>query len=232
VNKGDYKMGLAASQARLLSLSMRQDDNELRGQKINNRRLALSSKMDAIATAYSKGMSNTRLMMRQSSGSDQMTTFKASLLAANGMGLVYGDSKDLVKQDLTGDAKTNPNYGKYISGGSSPNFTYFTDEVIEAKIVQGSLSIAALDPNTGKAVNVIDWRSDTTSTVSQELDESDDKVVAAKYEADSTKVQTADKRLEMELKDLDTQHKAIETEVDAVKKVIDKNIQGSFKTFG
>jgi hypothetical protein len=235
-------MGLAASQARLLSLSMRQNDNELRGQKINNRRLALSSKMDAIATEYSKGMSDTRLMIRQSSGSDQMTTFKASLLAANGMGLVYGDSKTLVRQDLRDtvpDPKdatktiTNPHKGQYISAGTTAAPTaYFTDAQLEEKIIQGSFSVAALDPNTGKAANVIDWRSDTTSTVTQKLDESNDKAVAAKYEADSTKVQTADKKLEMELKDLDTQHKAIETEVDAVKKVIDKNIQGSFKTFG
>jgi hypothetical protein len=235
-------MGLAASQARLLSLTARQSDNEFRGQQINNRRLTLSSKMDKIATDYSDGMSNTRLVIRQAPGSDQMVAFKANLLATNGLGLVYGDSKNKVLQDTRdtipdpNDAtKTipNPHKGQYIAAGSAAAPTaYFTDAQIEDKIMLGSVSVAALNPNTGEVVNVIDWRSDTTSTVSQELDETDDKVVAAKYEADSTKVQTADKRLEMELKDLDTQHKAMETEIDAVKKVIDKNIQSSFKTFG
>lgn len=45
-------------------------------------------------------------------------------------------------------------------------------------------------------------------------------------------LQQIDKALELQLKRVDTQHKALETEVGAVKKVIDKNIEGSFKTFG
>ena len=44
-------------------------------------------------------------------------------------------------------------------------------------------------------------------------------------------IQQADKRLEMTLKTIDTQHKAVSTEEEAVKKIIDKNIQSSFKTF-
>ena len=43
--------------------------------------------------------------------------------------------------------------------------------------------------------------------------------------------QQADKIYEMQLKNLDTQHSAIEAELEAVKKVIDKNIEKSFKTF-
>jgi hypothetical protein len=52
------------------------------------------------------------------------------------------------------------------------------------------------------------------------------------YEAQMATVQAMDKELELRAKDLDTQHKCVETEVDAVKKVIDKNIESSFKTFG
>jgi len=40
-----------------------------------------------------------------------------------------------------------------------------------------------------------------------------------------------DKVLEMNLKDVDTQHNEVQTEIDAVKKVIDKNIDMTFKTF-
>jgi hypothetical protein len=40
-----------------------------------------------------------------------------------------------------------------------------------------------------------------------------------------------DQVLEMALKDIDTQHNAVQTEIDAVKKVIDKNIDATFKTF-
>lgn len=45
-------------------------------------------------------------------------------------------------------------------------------------------------------------------------------------------VQTQDKNLELRLKQLDTEQKAIQTEIDAVGKVIEKNVESSFKTFG
>ncbi len=41
-----------------------------------------------------------------------------------------------------------------------------------------------------------------------------------------------DKQLELELQRLQTSHTAIQTEIDSVKKVIDKNVEKSFKTFG
>lgn len=46
-----------------------------------------------------------------------------------------------------------------------------------------------------------------------------------------TQIQGQDKLLEMELKDVDTQHNEVQTEIDSVKKVIDKNIDMTFKTF-
>lgn len=44
-------------------------------------------------------------------------------------------------------------------------------------------------------------------------------------------VESEDKKLELKLKDLDTQNNALNTEMDSVKKVIDKNIEQSFKAF-
>ena len=44
-------------------------------------------------------------------------------------------------------------------------------------------------------------------------------------------IQTQDKNLELKLKQLDTEQNAIQTEMDAVKKVISKNVESSFKTF-
>lgn len=45
-------------------------------------------------------------------------------------------------------------------------------------------------------------------------------------------VQQQDKTLELQLKGLDTEQEAISQEMDAVKKVTDKNIESTFKTFG
>ena len=44
-------------------------------------------------------------------------------------------------------------------------------------------------------------------------------------------IQAEDKNLELRLKQLDTEQKAIQTEKDAVSKVIEKNTQDTFKTF-
>ena len=44
-------------------------------------------------------------------------------------------------------------------------------------------------------------------------------------------IQIQDKNLELKLKQLDTEENAIATEMDAVKKVISKNVESSFKTF-
>lgn len=45
-------------------------------------------------------------------------------------------------------------------------------------------------------------------------------------------IQAEDKNLELRLKQLDTEQDAISTEMDAVEKVIEKNTESSFKTFG
>ncbi len=44
-------------------------------------------------------------------------------------------------------------------------------------------------------------------------------------------IQQEDRTLELKLKQLDTEHKALETEMEAVKKVCDKNVESTFKTF-
>lgn len=45
-------------------------------------------------------------------------------------------------------------------------------------------------------------------------------------------IQQEDQQLELRLKQLDTEQSALSTEMDAVKKVVDDNIESSFKTFG
>ena len=44
-------------------------------------------------------------------------------------------------------------------------------------------------------------------------------------------IQAQDRTLELRLKQLDTEQEALQTEMESVKKVIDKNIEQTFKTF-
>ena len=49
--------------------------------------------------------------------------------------------------------------------------------------------------------------------------------------AKTEQIQTEDRTLEIRLKQLDTEQNALQTEMDAVHKIISKNIVGTFKTF-
>ena len=53
----------------------------------------------------------------------------------------------------------------------------------------------------------------------------------ARINAETEMIQQHDRTLELRLKQLDTEQKALQTEMDAVKKVIDKNVETTFKTF-
>lgn len=57
-----------------------------------------------------------------------------------------------------------------------------------------------------------------------------DKTIAD-INAKTEKIQAQDRTLELRLKQLDTEQEALQTEMDAVKKVIEKNVEGTFKTF-
>lgn len=51
------------------------------------------------------------------------------------------------------------------------------------------------------------------------------------YNRTMADIQSKDKRFDLQLKTIDTEHQAITTEIDSVKKVISKNIERSFKIF-
>ena len=53
----------------------------------------------------------------------------------------------------------------------------------------------------------------------------------ADLNAKTEKIQEQDRTLELRLKQLDTEQNALQTEMEAVKKVISKNVETTFKTF-
>ena len=229
-------MGLAASQARLLTLTARQSDNEYNGQIINNRRLILSNKMKEVANAYADGMSNKQLKIAIDSTSKvAMTSLTSSELYA------FLSASNFVLVDASGQA-VNTAVTTNSDGSTSRAYADHSGNVITTSEVERLLRAGTLEISNGTIITAadgtksyslsFDWRSDESSTFIDTYNTTDDAAVAARYEADSAEVQSQDKRLELELKQLDTEHKAIETEIDAVKKVIEKNVQSSFKTFG
>ena len=56
-------MGLAASQARLLSITSRMADNELRSQLINNAKMRLTTESSRVSDEYIAALNKNQLMM-------------------------------------------------------------------------------------------------------------------------------------------------------------------------
>lgn len=66
-----------------------------------------------------------------------------------------------------------------------------------------------------------------SASASLEPDSKEAKLLQARIE----RLQQVDKMLELQLRTVDTQQQSVQTEIAAVQKVIDKNIDMSFKTF-
>ncbi len=65
--------------------------------------------------------------------------------------------------------------------------------------------------------------------VSTTLDPDSDEAIKIQLRINAT--QSLDQALELQLRRVDTQQQAVQTEIEAVRKVIDKNIELVFKTF-
>lgn len=73
--------------------------------------------------------------------------------------------------------------------------------------------------------NVTNDLFNTSTTLDPDSDD------AIKIQLRINALQSLDKSLELQLRRVDTQQQAVSTELEAVKKVIDKNIELTFKTF-
>lgn len=103
------------------------------------------------------------------------------------------------------------------------------NDYLETQLRTGNWTL--LKPNEDQTgTEEINYSS--VGNIVDELDTSDDASVTATYEYLTDYWQQKDKELELELQQIQSEHNAIETEIDSVKKVIEKNVDKSFKTFG
>ena len=138
------------------------------------------------------------------------------------------------------DAAGLSNYDKVFSEMEECGYQVIPDgkqndsEWLYEQLNNGTVFIAEYNSKAGKdgTGDVVDisWSSGDATLVT----ENDKTAVAraeAEYEATNAEIATKDKRFDIQLKSIDTEHTAIQTELDSVKKVIDKNIERTFKIF-
>ena len=72
---------------------------------------------------------------------------------------------------------------------------------------------------------------DSDTAIQEVEDEREIALVEQQYKMDMADAEQKDNRFDLELKKLDTEHNALQTEYDSVKNVIDKNVEKTFNIF-
>lgn len=275
-------MGMAASQARLLMLTSRLSDLELRAQVISNAKIRLSMESSALSEQYVNALNKQKIQVFNGVSNGANTYANASvnnlvsysnpltstptnnqyrLITNNAGNLVISQSdvnavmgangaqddyfqKMGVPRNSNGDWDTTTQAYKYyntvfyavknqqtevISDDNANDYNW-----LEQQVKANNYSLSEFNPKGGTdglgAFQGVSWTSYDHNL--QEVDDTSGNAAAeAKYEADMSKVQAQDKIFDLELKNIDTEHNATQTEIDSVKKVIDKNIERTFKMF-
>lgn len=210
-------MGLAASQARFLTLTARLSSNEYQGQQINQQRTALA---DQSANLFNK-----------------MLTFSVPTPPDS---TDYSSSTTYTYQDSTGATKTITGYTPVTASDSSVSYTLTYSDGTTAKASAITTASGVLSTVTLSGASETTSLTANTKTANQAYEEAysqyeykknlyDQEI--ANINAQTSVIQTKDRNLEMQLRQLDTAEKAYQAEIESVKKVIEKNIDIVFKTF-
>ena len=148
------------------------------------------------------------------------------------------------ESDLYNSMQTYDVYGKPID--AQEKLPYYSASYIKTRVEETNKALLETDGNGRfKSVRFEDDSivySLNTETVTDEaayqdaMNEYNYKVqqyekTIADINAKTSIIQEQDRTLELRLKQLDTEQKALSTEMDAVKKVISDNVEKTFKTF-
>lgn len=121
-------------------------------------------------------------------------------------------------------------HGYFVIDGKNMNDSNW----LHTQLNNGAMYIKNWDYNggtngLGEFVNV-PWQSGDT-TLKQQNDDSGTARAQADYDTAMARIHSKETKLDLQLKQIDTEHTAVQTEVDSVKKIIDKNIERTFKIF-
>lgn len=229
-------MGLSASQARHIFLTARKSDNEFEAQQINQARLELADEMDRIALKYNDAINNRRLFFvnTDNKGNNLKTLLTYSNITnsieSNGLGSRLTDAYGrFVVTELPAEFPEGETPADYVVDENLKNPEYLEEMLRNTVYLLAVPKVVATDEG-----NKIEWVNEDWQTalpIEDALYTDDDAVALAEFEMATAKAQSKDKKLELRQTALESEHKAIETELDSIAKVIKDNIDKSFKTF-
>ena len=253
-------MGLAASQARLLLLTARKSDLEFRAQQITNSEMMLAMQTEQVAREYSIKISNQAIFYTDGSSADQSTQCLSAadiaLLGAGGMFTLYELGADGMWHEWTstpttttektyknadGDVITESQYN-HLEDAEKGNWTEILDASGNPQTTTNTTKgcnyneLQLLEGIKNGTLKIMNAKGEEMSLsgnngFTQSYYTDDDREAEAEYEQKTASIQVKEKRLQNDLNQVETQQKACDTEIDSVKKVMEKNIERTFKVF-
>lgn len=252
-------MGLSASQARFLQLTARRSNVEYQAQQINQQRLQLASKLEMYSNEYQQKISNRKMVFKYNNGSEvqkvdvtyqnyknimnqqqtglSTTQEKYYLVSSSGNKLIVGSAED--RDIMIAKAEKDENGNSILSAADFMIVENLDDvDAFQLAIQNGDYYFATMNEieydeagNAQVSFKTDSWETLGGSVIQEEYDKSDDAEAEAVFQNKQTKIQNADKKLELKLDQLESERTAIQTEIDSVTKVIDDNIEKGFKAF-
>ncbi len=141
---------------------------------------------------------------------------------------------------------------KSIQGKNSDYYSVLDEKLLNSStwvqdaLTQGAITVEVAsntdtsdeipDINTPTIVNLrgITWQSTIYSSLTDLTQKDDDQAIAkaeAEYQKKTEEINAKDEKYQNKIKNLDTEHTALQTEYESVQSALNKNIERSFKTF-
>ena len=210
-------MGMASSQARLLSITARINDIEFKSQSVANTKIRLADESEQVAKAYTDALNKSRLTYTSyADGQPQVIPLTLDSLSQYGYRLRKANGTDHGADHGIQDTDDVSSYDLYEMIESGQFFlekdSNFNNTGVNANWNRTSVS----------GDNLLDIQSVDSVTLAK---------AEAEYNAASARINRKEKLLDNDMKALDTEHQALTTERDSVKNLIGEDVKSSFEIF-
>lgn len=127
-------------------------------------------------------------------------------------------------QNLFNELKASNGYNNKVTTEekNNPDWLY-------SQLKSGTISMEKYDKDDAKFERISWDTGDSTLVV--KVDDTQVAMAKAEYEASMNEITAKDKTYDRELKQIDTEHNAVQTQIDSIGQIINKNIERTFKMF-
>lgn len=243
-------MGLASSQARLLTLTSRLNDLEMQCQTLSMQKLRLTAEGGKISREYNAALKAANEIgpevISLQNGSETLTgSWKAKdgseisfakLITETGYTLNIDDNK--IPEEFKNEEDPKAAYQSALQEDA----TYFLEQFLT-----GNFTITGkwTNPTTNEEESnhkftleelaTFEASRSTTTTYSQQLDYSarnaERERVQNEYDAKNQELQRKEQVIDMQMQNANTEYQAATTEYESLKNLLDKNAERSFSLF-